>query len=302
MADKLELIAAVFTPFDGDGLLDLEAVPRQAIRLIDDGVDGAFVCGTTGEGMSMTVEERKAVAQRWMDVVGARLKILVHVGHACLEDACDLASHARSIGAAGVAAVAPFFLKPVNVDDLVACLVKVAGAAGDLPFFYYHIPMATGINTPASEVTSRLQRAIPNFAGVKFTSEDLADLARVTELCLPKDAVYYGRDDLLVDALALGVRGAVGMSYNFAGKHFRSLFDAFESGNESLAAALQADVKTMIGVSFPHGLTNVLKAISSMAGVDCGPSRLPLHTVSSDELQAILATSSARPSIERLLA
>ncbi|WP_309491466.1 dihydrodipicolinate synthase family protein [Trinickia mobilis] len=299
--DKLKLLAAVFTPFDDKGFLNLEVIRVQAQRLIDDDVDGAFVCGTTGEGMSMTIDERKAVAAKWMDEAGKKLQILVHVGHACLADARDLAAHAQAIGAAGIAAVPPFFLKPVNAEDVAACMVKVAEAAPHLPFYYYHVPMATGINIPASEVVARLDGVIPNFAGVKYTGDDLVDLEKIAKLCLPKHTVYFGRDDLLIDAMNLGVRGAVGMSYNFAGKHFRRLFRAYQAGDRDRAASLQSDAKTMVSLAFPHGLANVLKAISVQARVNCGPTRLPLHTISSEELKDILETSGASAAIERLL-
>nr|WP_241021579.1 dihydrodipicolinate synthase family protein [Burkholderia sp. Ac-20353] len=295
------MIAAVFTPFDNEGALNLGAIRLQAERLINDDVDGVFVCGTMGEGTSLTTAERKKVLAEWIAVAGKRLKVLVHVGHTCIEDARDLAAHAQSVGAAGIASVPPFFLKPVNTADLVACLAKVAASAPDLPFYYYHIPIATGITTPASELVPLLVDAIPNFAGIKFTDDNMADLANATMQCLPTRNVYFGRDDLLIDAMDQGVRGAVGMSYNFAGKHFRRLFDAYQNGDKARAASLQDDAKALIGLAFPQGLVNVIKAISVQASVDCGPVRLPLHTVSQEHLKELVEASGAGASLGRLL-
>src|SRR6476661_1928761 len=104
------LIAAPYTPFDGRGEVKLNVVERQADALVASGVSGAFVCGTTGEGLSMTTAERMEVAERWVEVCnGSALKVIVHVGHNCQRDAMALARHAADIGAAAIAAMPPSF-------------------------------------------------------------------------------------------------------------------------------------------------------------------------------------------------
>src|ERR1043165_1641656 len=103
---QITLIAAPFTPFHGDGSLNLPVIEKQATALAADGVRGAFVCGTTGEGASLTGAERQQVAARWREVASDRLEIIVHVGHVCLDEARALAAHAQRSGANGIAAVA----------------------------------------------------------------------------------------------------------------------------------------------------------------------------------------------------
>ena len=112
------LISAPFTAFHTDGSLDLQAVEKQVASLVANGVAGAFVCGTTGEGISMTIEERMKVAERWQEVAAGKLQIVVHVGHTSLGDARTLAAHAQKIGAQGVSTLAPYFFKPGNAEDL----------------------------------------------------------------------------------------------------------------------------------------------------------------------------------------
>src|SRR5882724_1432993 len=132
------LIAAPYTPFDGAGGLNLAVIERQAASLAAAGVKGAFVCGTTGEGLSMTTAERMDVSRRWVEVTrGGGLKIVVHVGHNAQGDAMALAAHAREIGADAVAALPPFFFKPGRVEQVVEFMRPVAAATGDLPFYYY---------------------------------------------------------------------------------------------------------------------------------------------------------------------
>jgi N-acetylneuraminate lyase len=113
------LIAAPPTAFHADGSLHLGAVEVQAERLVADGVDGVFVCGTTGEASSMTTGERMALATRWSDVLsGGPMQLLVHVGTNCIEDAKSLARHAAELGAGGFAAVAPCYFKPADIRAL----------------------------------------------------------------------------------------------------------------------------------------------------------------------------------------
>jgi len=121
------LVAAPFTPFNRDGSLNAALIPQLAARMIQGGVVGVFVCGTTGEGPSMTTEERKQVAEQWVAASGDRLRVIVHVGHSNLEDARALATHAQAIGAAGVGALAPFFFKPKTIADIVETMVRHGG-------------------------------------------------------------------------------------------------------------------------------------------------------------------------------
>ncbi len=106
---------------------------------------GAFVCGTTGEGVSLSLAERMQVAERWRAAAGPQLRVIVHVGYSCLGDAQALAAHAQSIGAHAIATVGPSYFKPSSLADLVDWCVELAASAPDLPFYYYHIPVFTGL-------------------------------------------------------------------------------------------------------------------------------------------------------------
>src|SRR4051794_10669074 len=101
------LIAAPYTPFDASGDVNLAMIEKQCSGLVSSGVKGAFVCGTTGEGLSLTQDERMSVAQRWVDVVDEQLKVIVHVGHNSQREAMALARHAQEIGASAIAALPP---------------------------------------------------------------------------------------------------------------------------------------------------------------------------------------------------
>lgn len=285
------LIAAPFTPLLADGSVNLEVIGDYAQWLHAQDVVGAFICGTTGEGMSLTTEERRQIAQRWVAVAPKELRVIVHVGHTCLADACQLAAHAQAIGADSISCLAPFFFKPQGVEGLVTWCQRVAAAAPDLPFYYYHIPSMTGANIDVSEFLRQAGSQISNLAGVKFTYEDLADLQRCLQFADGKYDILFGRDELLLTSLELGVRGAVGSTYNFAAPLYQALISSFDAGETNRAAKLQQVAVQMIDTLIQAGghPTANFKRYMSHVAVDCGPTRLPLHDPTAQQTTAMLA-------------
>jgi N-acetylneuraminate lyase len=274
------LIAAPFTALHADGSLNLSMIEKQAASLVANGVTGAFVCGTTGEGASQSVAERQQVAARWQEVAGKELRIIVHVGHTSLPEARSLAAHAQQIGAQGVGSLAPFFFKPAKVDDLVTFCAEVASAAPALRFYYYQIPSMTGVNIPAADFLRAAAHHIPNLSGVKFTFENLMDFAECLRLDGGRYDIVFGRDEMLVAGLALGCSGAIGSTYNFLAPVFREVIAAFEQGDLAMARERQAAANAIIQIFIRHGGLVAGKAMMKMIGLDCGPARLPLRSLS----------------------
>jgi N-acetylneuraminate lyase len=288
------LVAAPFSPFDSKGALNLRLVEKLAASLTTNGVAGAFVCGTTGEGLSLTTAERMSLAQRWISVASDAVRIVVHVGHTSLADSRALAAHAEKIGAWGIGCFAPFFFKPAHVEDLVSFCAEVAAAAPSLPFYYYHIPAMTGVEIPVAQFLRAARNRIPTLAGAKFTYENLMDYAESTQIEEGRYDLLLGRDELLLPGLALGVRGAIGTTYNFAAPIYQKIIIAFQKGDLAGARAHQARANAMISVLMRHGTLPAGKAIMKMIGLDCGPVRLPLRSPS--ELQQ----SHLREDLERV--
>lgn len=273
------LIAAPHTPFRSDGSLALDVIPLQARLLAHNGVAGAFVCGTTGEGPSLTSEERRQVAAAWMAARPPGLAVIVHVGHLSLEDARALAAHAQALGADAIATVAPSFFKPAAQAELVAWCARLAAAAPDLPFYYYTIPSMTGVSLSAADFLAAAEAKIPNLAGIKFTFENLMDFNRATTYAGGKFNVLFGRDEILLAGLGLGATGAVGSTYNFAAPLYLRIIDAFQRGDLAAARRDQARAIEFIGVLDRHGGLAAGKAAMKLIGVDCGPVRLPLRAL-----------------------
>ena len=283
------LIAAPFTPLKPDRSLDLDTVEVLAASLSANGVRGAFVCGTTGESTSLTVDERMRVAERWQAAAGKDLAVIVHAGHLCLDDAKAIARHASRIGADAIAGSAPFYLKPRSVEELVAFLAELAAAAPDLPFYYYHIPALTGVDFPMVEFLRAGMKRMPNLAGLKFTHEDLLDFHRCVDFEDGRFDVLFGRDEILLAALALGARGAVGSTYNFAAPLYQHVIEAFRSGDLAAARAHQARARDLVVVLRRFGGLPAGKTIMNVIGLDCGPVRLPLIDLTDAQREALRA-------------
>lgn len=278
---RLSLIAATLTAFAADGSVDLGPIEAQAAQLEADGVEGAFVCGSSGEGVSLSAAERTAVAERWCRVSAPGQRIIVHVGHTSLPEARALAEQAQDAGAHAIAAVAPFYFMPSGVDEVVTCCAEIAAAAPRVPFLYYHIPAMTGIRIPMPDFIRAAKARIPNFGGVKFTHTDLVEMARCVEVASEVGGVeiFSGPDDLLLDALVAGVRAAVGTSYNLAAPLFLEMGEAFFAGELHRAIELQARARRMIDVAHRYGGLTAFKALAAMRGPDCSLCRLPLRTL-----------------------
>jgi N-acetylneuraminate lyase len=288
------LVAAPFTPFRADGSLAPDVIPRQARTLAANGVIGAFVCGTTGEGASMTNDERRRVTEAWIAARPAGLKVIVHVGHTSAADACELARHAQDAGADAIATVPPFFYKPPRVGELVAWCAQVAAAAPKLPFYYYHFPVITNVPISAAAFLAEARGKIPTLAGIKFTDENLADFRAVHVLGGGNFELLIGRDEILLSGLQAGATGAVGSTYNYASPLYGRILRAHAAGDLATAQREQAKARAFIDTMNRFGGQPAGKAIMKLIGLDCGPSRLPLRTFAAADEAALRAELAAQ--------
>ena len=270
------LVAATHTPFDADGTLNLGAVEKQAGYLIAHGVKAAFVGGTTGESSSLTLLERKALAQRWAEVTkGTPLGLIVHVGSNCLADARELAAQAGNLGAQAISAVAPSYFKPANLGLLIDCCAHIASAAPETPYYHYDIPSMTGMHLSMPDFLEQAGERVHTLAGIKFSNPDLM----AYQLCLRAAGGRYdmpfGCDEYILGALALGCVGGVGSTYNFAAPLYHRLMEAFARGNWDTARKEQNRSAQLVRVLAGHGYMAAAKATMGFLGVDVGGPRLP---------------------------
>jgi N-acetylneuraminate lyase len=282
------LVAAAHTPFQADGSLNVEIVERQAADLLTHEVTTVFIGGSTGESHSLSVAERQTLAQRWLEVArGTKLRVVIHVGSNCLSDAKTLAAQAQQLGAAAIAALAPSYFKPRSLDALISSLVEVAAAAPETPFYFYDIPALTGVNFSMPEFLAGARGRIPTLGGIKFTNSDLM----AYQLCLRADGgvwdIPFGCDEYLLAALALGAKGAVGSSYNFAAPIYQRLIAALERGDLATAREEQFRSVLLIETLARSGYMGAAKAVMEMIGIPVGPARLPHSNPSPEQKTAL---------------
>ena len=281
------LISAPFTPFDNNGKLDVSLIPEYYAFLKRNGITGAFINGSTGEGVSITLEEKKAVAQAWADCSNhdADFKVMVFLGGTCLSDCIDLAQHAYEIGLYAVSLTAPFYFKPANVDMLAQVCIKVGESVPNMPFYYYHIPVLTGVNVPMFDLVKAIDGRLPNFAGVKYTHEDFMDFQSCMSYKNGKYDMLWGRDENMLSALVLGAKGAVGSTFNYAAPLYYDLIASFNANDLVKARVLQQKSIDMIRLLGKYGGISVGKAYMKMVGFDLGEFRLPVKNMSADQFQ-----------------
>ncbi|MBM3888871.1 MAG: dihydrodipicolinate synthetase [Verrucomicrobia bacterium] len=282
------LIAAPFTPMNDDGSVDLRRIEKLAASLAANGVRGAFVNGSTGESMSLTVEERLQTAERWAAVAPKSLAVIVHVGHTTLADCRRMAAHAQKIGARAIGAMPPFFFKPGTMEDLVACCADMAAAAPQVPFYYYHIPSLTGVNFAMVDFLKAAAGRIPTLAGIKFTYENLMDFGQCVRFDGGRFNLLFGRDEILLSGMIAGARGAVGSTYSFAAPLYHRIIAAYDAGDLAAAQRDQARAADFIAIAIRHGGLPAFKAMMAMIGLDCGPSRLPMRTLTKERAAQLL--------------
>lgn len=280
-------IAAPFTPMNEAGDVNVKAIREYSKHLVSSKVSGAFVCGTTGEGVSMTTEERNIVLEEWVNSSEGKLKIICHVGSNCLPQSIELAAHAEKSGADAVAAFSPSFFKPGSVKELVAYLAPVASAAPGIPFYFYHFPSLTGVSFPVIEILAEAEKIIPNFAGVKFTHFDLYDMQQCIAYGNGKFEILHGYDEILLCGLSLGIKSAVGSTYNYMPSVYHKIREAFDNGDMKLAREYQQISVKIVRLLIKHGGgVRAGKVIMEFIGIPCGQCRLPIKSMDDNEKAA----------------
>lgn len=282
------LIPAVFTPFDKTGAINLPQIQPYADKLVADGADGVFVCGSTGECTSMTVAERKSVLEAWIKAAAGRMRVIAHVGGTCQADCIELARHAAGQGVDAVGAIAPFYFKPASVEELVDFYKPIAAAVAPIPFYTYHMPSVTGVNLPMKEFLEKGSREIPNLNGIKFTSNNFMEMLECIRLEDGRFDILNGFDEMLLCGMAVGARGGVGSTYNYSLSTYRNLYDAFLAGDIERARVFQQESVDIVHVIIRHGGgVRGGKAIMNHLGIDCGDCRLPFAPYTESEMRRL---------------
>lgn len=280
------LIPAALTPFHANGDIHPEVIAQLYQHYRQNDLRSVFVNGSTGEFQALSFDERKELVSAWSAVAEDDFSVIVHVGSCNLRESIKLAEHAADCGAAAISILSPYYFKPATLDSLIHCCATVANAV-DVPFYYYHLPVLTGVNFPMIQFLEQAPQHINNFAGIKYSAPDFIDFRQCLMYQNQHYDVFFGVDEMMLSALALGNKGAVGSTYNYMSDLFVQIMDSFEKGDHETAAHLQEKANQYIQVLAKFGYSAASKAVLKMQGVDCGAVRLPFRNINDQQVLAL---------------
>mmetsp|Transcript_19289 Transcript_19289/g.34434 ORF Transcript_19289/g.34434 Transcript_19289/m.34434 type:complete len:472 (-) Transcript_19289:19-1434(-) len=294
------MFPAVVTEFEEKTQkLVIKNIGAYARHLAQSGCKGVFICGTTGESMTMSETERKAVVEAWVHARNALklpLVIITQVGCESLPAACSLASHAEAVGVDAIACMVPAFFKPKTCNEAVAFNQKVAESAPGTHFLFYHIPSMTGGKMNASEFLKEARPRIPTLSGIKFTSGDLHDYATMCELDPENKLAFLPGLEIIYTSFsaynsATGRRfSAVSSMANIHARLFNKLFSIAESDEFRPSVkykqleSLSAIIRRLFRLYNKHDWISVVKlALKDMGIIVSTTQRLPNVSLAKDQ-------------------
>lgn len=269
--------AAMITPFTKDDKVNEGAIEQLIEYGLAGGLAGFYLTGSTGEGLLMSVTERKQVYRRVVKAAKGRCKIIAHVGAVRTEDSIALARYAADIGCDWISSVAPVYFG--QTFEAQYRHYKDISEATNLPFMVYCFR--------SSLVPERDARLfdLKNVKGMKYTGSDYFAV-QCLKRKLDKEAVFFaGRDEQFACAMALGnvFSGAIGTSQNFIPRHFANIYDCCMRNDFAAAAKWQDEANRFVELLISNENWSTWKAMMKHVGIDCGAARKPYAPLSAAE-------------------
>jgi N-acetylneuraminate lyase len=278
------LIAAPFNPMDKKGNILFDQIGVYYDFLEKNKVVGAFINGSTGEGVSLSQKERMRVVEKWTEHsrVKRTLKVINLVGGTSYVECIENAQHSAEHGADAIAILAPFYFKPSGPGHLADFCARIAESVPEMPVYFYHIPVLTGCTVDMYSFLREAAPIIPNLAGIKYTHEDFMDFLSCIHFMDGKFDMLWGRDENLLSALILGTRAGVGSTFNYAAPLYYQMIEAFDRGEFGTARKLQQQSIDMIRLLGKYGGIATGKAYLKYIGFDFGQFRPPVFNMTEE--------------------
>ncbi len=272
------ICAALLTPYTSDGKINHKALKQQVRWLIGQGIDGFYVCGSTGEAFLLSTDERKAVLDTVCEANNGEKLVMAHVGQIATEQAIDLGMHAKAAGVDALSSISPFYYKFSN-EEIKNYYLDLMNAT-EMPFFIYNFPAFSGFSlTP--EMLDELCKC-PYVAGVKFTSNDFFQMERMKH-AHPELSVWNGYDEMLLSGLSAGANGGIGSTYNVLCPAIHRIYDAYKANDSQTALHWQHVANDMISLIVKCGVFPSIKAILGFEGMDFGACRKPFGGITEEQ-------------------
>lgn len=280
------IIPAFYACYDDEGNVSAERTRSFAEYLMDKGVKGLYVCGSSGECIYQSVEERKQILENVMEVVKGKLTVIAHVACNNTADSRELAAHAESLGVDAIAAIPPiYFHLP---DHAIAKYWNdISFAAPNTDFVIYNIPQLAGVALSLSLYKEMLKN--PRVVGVKNSSMPVQDIQMFKDEGGPDRVVFNGPDEQLVSGLAMGADGGIGGTYGVMPELYLNIKELVDAGNIEKARKIQYAADRIIYemCACKGNLYAVMKEILKSRGQNLGGVRAPLPSVTGEDMPKI---------------
>ncbi|MCL4519544.1 MAG: dihydrodipicolinate synthase family protein [Thaumarchaeota archaeon] len=286
------IIVPMITPFKGKDMreVDHNALGSLTNYLIENGVSGLMVNGTSGEFSMQSHDERKAALRTVLEATSRRVPVIAGVSESSTKNALDLATDAEQAGATAIISTGPIYYK-TDCSGLTYHFQKLLDET-NLPLMIYNIPSWIGYNIPPSIVFDLVENNRGRIAGVKFTTNDLGLFLEYLRLLKGRTSVMIGSDSLIFSALELGANGAVVGSANVLPSETAKIYRDFKSGKKENARLLQERIdpftEAMVLGTYPAALKEGLKYLGYEVG-EVRPPLTPLSRADSAKVRSSLA-------------
>ena len=272
------VIPAVLTVFDKEENIDEVGMRQLVSFLIDKGVNGLYLTGSTGEGFTMTSEERKKVVEIVIDETAGRVPVVVHVGAIGTKISIDLAKHAESVGADGISSVPPFYWK-FNENQIIKYYEDIANSCS-IPMIVYNVPLAGLLGMNAIKRLAKIE----NVKGIKYTALSQYEITQIKDEVGEDFLVYSGADEMAMSGLISGADGIVGSFYNIMPELFINIYNAVQNKDFDEAKRLQKQAVEVImySLQLPSFYAG-MKVILRWMGVNAGYCRRPFENLTEEE-------------------
>jgi 4-hydroxy-tetrahydrodipicolinate synthase len=277
------------TPFGADGSLDLDASRALARHLVEHGSEGLVLAGTTGEGPTLTDDEKLALFEAVLDEVGADARVIANTGTYDTRHSVHLTRDARRLGVHGFLAVTPYYNKP-PAEGLARHFAAIAAAADGLPVIIYNIPQRVILNLEPALI-ARLARESANVVAVKQATTDLDQARAILDAGL---VLYAGNDDLLAPFLELGGSGGICVASHLVGSDMLRICELAEAGDFEAVHELDGELTPVYEALSITTNPIPLKAALELIGLRAGAPRLPLVEATDEQCAVLRSALEAR--------
>lgn len=282
------IMPALITPLNEDGKTVNEESARGLIEyLINQGADGFYVLGSTGEGLVLAESERMKMLEISVDQVKGRKPIICHTAAMNFSEAVRLSKHAEKVGADALSAIPPIFFH-YRDEDIYNYYKSLAGST-NLPFVMYNHPSANG--GMSAETVAKIFE-IDNITGVKWTVNNYYEMMRLKDITNGEINIINGPDEMLISGLAAGADAGIGTTYNVMLPQYLKIYKYFTEGNVEEARKIQYKVNRVIKCMAKNEVISAVKSMCSLLGFPAGEATYPLRNMQGDgisELQSELS-------------